>query len=84
MAGYAYLMSIALLLFRLALADIAPPPDDTSEPRDPSASVYGEKAPTRSVAPPPEKGCMASITVAGMILLAAGFVRRQSPQPLPA
>ncbi len=75
-------MSLSLLLFQLALADIAPPPKDTAEPRDPSASVYDEKAPTRSVAPPPEKGCVASIAVAGLVMLGLGFSRRQMPQPL--
>ncbi|HND34497.1 MAG TPA: hypothetical protein PKY30_01895 [Myxococcota bacterium] len=75
-------MYTTLLLFQLARADIAPPPKDTAEPRDPSASVFEEKAPTRSVAPPPERGCMASVAVAGLIMLGLGFSRRQSQQPL--
>lgn len=77
-------MCKALLLLHLAFADIPPPPKDTSEPRDPSASGLEEKEPTRSVAPPPERGCMASVAVGGLILAGFGLARRREQQLQPA
>lgn len=72
---------MSLLFCSFVLADVAPPPDDTSQPKDPSNSVYEVKSPSESVAPPPERGCAAAIVTAGLLALGATIIRRNPPLP---